>query len=175
MLKNCPIEFYNNCTQAMLQCHRCSAGNPRATALRYEPTVDLGQHPITVKPTSTELTPTKDIAKSVQVRKALKGERRQIDRVNRAVGHTAAQATKGSGRVNHDGDAAHLGFKVERKHRFNSGSVTVTKQELTKGALQGIDIFEIYLAQSGETHYVLTEAVYLEFIKHYAAQIERQD
>jgi hypothetical protein len=154
----------------MLECNRCSAGNCRARTLRYEPIVDLGTHPINAE---LKLKPVvhKDIARSTQVRQALKGERRQIDRVNRQLGQAhLAQATKGSGRINHDGDAKHLGYQVERKHRFNSGSVSVSKHELDKGVVQDIDIFEIYLALRGETYYVLRESVYLEFLQ-YAAQI----
>jgi hypothetical protein len=171
-MKNCPINFYNNCSNAMLMCHKCAAGNCRRTTLFYTPKEDIGEHPITFKKEVEK--PKKDLAKSRLVKKALKGEQKQIDKINSQIPGTA-RATLASGRVRHDGDALHLDLRVERKHRKYYRSVTVSATELAKGRKDAIDVFEIFLEDAGRTYYVMPEDTYINLLSAHVKALRRVD
>lgn len=165
MPKNCPAKFYNNCLNSQRHCVRCSAFNSGASKLYYEFVEDLGEHPHKIYLDSIPEV-AKDGIKSKLIKRSFKGESTQTKKVAK---HLLASLTAGSGRINHDGDAKHLNtFRVEHKERFKSNSLNVSSAELSKGASQKIDIFEIHLVQPDQTYYVLTEKTYLELLSAYA-------
>ncbi len=101
--------------------------------------------------------PTKNERKRQEVKAALRSERAALQKI--------AKATLASGRVKHDGDGLHLqDLRVEHKLRLKSKSLTISSQELDKGKIQAIDVFEIELQQRQETYYVLPQTTYYRII-----------
>jgi hypothetical protein len=160
-MRNCPEEFYRNCSQQLTSCHVCCAGMGTVKhPHQYQPlssNPDL-LHPYT-PPAKVAKKKPKNLVKSKEVKIALKREKSSVA--------SLARSTLGSGRFRHDGDAIHLdALRVERKTRFKSRAVSVTSVELVKGKQQQIDVFEIDLPLCRETYYVLTEQTYQDLIKY---------
>ncbi len=151
-MRNCPVQFYENCENAIIKCNSCGAGNgPAKNSTLYKPieyTQELKDHPYLYK---------KNAIKSHQVKKALKEETVLANRI--------IKKTVGSGRVNGDGDFKLLGdIRMEHKKRFTSSSITVTKDEIEKGKRQGVEVWAI-TNQDKETFYVLTETMFINFLR----------
>jgi hypothetical protein len=156
-MRNCPDDFYLNCSEALIECYRCVAGlGNLSQRLRYKPINAQIEHPYTTAPAKLKV---KDLNKSRQVKTALKREQAAVPEL--------ARATLASGRLRHDGDAVHLdALRVERKTRFKSRAVSVTSKELVKGKQQQINVFEIDLPLCRETYYVLTQQTYIDLISY---------
>ena len=157
-MDRCPLENYNNCAGAVVDCYRCAAAvpDPKKRILRYDPIDPSILHPYT-----PPIKPRKIInqAKSTQVKRALKSEK--------AATLAIARTTLASGRLRHDGDALHLdSLRVERKTRFKCRAVSVTSAELVKGKQQRINVFEIDLPLCQETYYVLTQQTYQDLLSY---------
>lgn len=155
-LKNCPREYYINCSHALVHCKSCSAGKGRPTMrLMYKPINDLGPHPYSTKG--------KDRAKQKRQREAKNAEK--------VAAETIAKLTLGSGAVRGDGDFHVLeSIRVEHKDRGERNCITVTTAELKKGWAQQIQAFAITythpVTQRKRTAYVIDEELMGELLGH---------
>jgi hypothetical protein len=146
-VRNCPTHVSDNCKWRSYKCYCCLwAGKSQKDY--YDP----------IDSSLPKPTPVKGNKKSLEVKMALRSERKAIENI--------AKATLASGRIAHDGDALHLGdLRVEHKLRLKSRSVTVTSKELDKAKQQRINVFEIELQERNETYYVLDRQTYYKIIQ----------
>lgn len=155
MPKNCPIEFYSNCSNALILCNKCIAMRSSAKKLHYNPISiegNLGKHPEEGK--------SKTKARKIQKR-AVKTEQDLKNNI--------AEGTLKSGAVLGDGDLSLLNgdLKVEVKDRGNSASWNLTHKEYMKGKKQGIDAYAISAVGPDNTRrtiYMLEEGIFYNLL-----------
>lgn len=161
-LRNCPIEFYNNCQKAGSKCGKCSAGFGEETMkLFYVPiNTELSPHPYEkIHKSAKGKSANKRVrsVKSKQVRKGFQNERTQINKI--------VKATQRSGAKFGDGDFTLLDglIRGDVKTRFTRSSFTLTQAEYQEGRASGVSVWAITVNQvqlakkSATTVYVLTE------------------
>jgi hypothetical protein len=147
-LRNCPAEFYNNCSNALIKCNLCGAGSGRPVSkVLYRPVnIDnLEVHPYleVLKQEKRSLqkkqksSPCKDVVKSKQIKEALRHERTLTDNI--------IKNTRRSGAEFGDGDKSILQglIKMDDKRRFNTRSFTLSWDEYQKGLRQGLNSWSI--------------------------------
>jgi hypothetical protein len=153
-MKNCPTEFYANCSNANVKCFSCCAGRgtPKSK-LHYEPISNcesLAVHPYSV-----------DKAKQQRLKQAKAVERKVIN--------SLAKGTLRSGAAAGDGDALVLSqLGCEIKDRGERSSFNLTLTEYNKGIKQGVDIFAISIirpdTKQSERVYLLTEGLMTQLL-----------
>jgi hypothetical protein len=147
MLRNCPLEYYNNCANAGVKCRWCSAGNgPTSGQLFY----------IAVQPNPTEH-PCKPSEAKKKILKRAKATEKNVER-------EIIRGTLRSGAALGDGDHLLLGeIRQEVKDRGPRSSWNLTWPEYTKGCRQGIQAYAIsILPPEGprKTMYIMEENVF---------------
>ncbi len=149
-LRNCPPQFYENCSNAIKKCRVCSAGAGQDTnryeTLAYqpiEPSLDFYTHPQAIKVKERKR------AKEVEAREKKRNidkEKSRMSRQGRAQEKTSASRlnklvtqTVNSGATFNDGDLKALGglIQIDSKLRHIKRSFTVTWDEYTSGLQQG--------------------------------------
>ena len=146
-LNNCAPKFYQNCSNAQVQCKNCVAGSGKKD-LYYTPYANLDEeHP------ASDWKTTKLQRQKLQ---------RQAKQTENNIARTIAKKTMRSGAANHDGDLLMAeSIRVEVKRRGTRKSWNVTTEEYDKGILQGIDVFAIEIERpdtgTRQTLYCLTE------------------
>lgn len=161
-LKNCPREFYLNCSHALVHCKSCIAGGGRPTMkLQYKPINDIGAHPASTG---------KDKKKQQRLREAKLAEKRAAESI--------ARMTLASGAARGDGDYLVLdSMRVEHKDKSNQYSITVSKAEITKGWLQDIQMYAITYTHPvtlrKRTAYVMDEELLAELLGAYNERVSK--
>lgn len=158
MLRNCPLEYYNNCAVAGKDCRICSAGSgPKTNRCLYRPLVpaehDCYYHPLQQ--------PDNPIVVEKEKRKKTLRRARATER---AIEQEIIKGTLRSGAALGDGDHLLLGaIRQEVKDRGSRSSWNLTWEEYTKGCRQGIQAYAIsILPPSGprKTMYMMEEHVF---------------
>jgi hypothetical protein len=159
-LKDCPEEYYVNCTNAGLHCRRCAAGY-KGIKLLYNPLHDIGEHPWQPN---------------------LKGKKIQAraQKTERQVKEGIATATLRSGAACHDGDLKLVGdLRVEVKDRGERASFNLTLTEFNKGVRQQIDVYAISIIRPDnkkrETIYMLSENLFGALVNLIKQDLTKQE
>lgn len=164
-MKNCPIEFYSNCSEAMRSCRNCVAGTG-SKALYYKPNEDIGEHPMANW--RAERNKRSRIVKNAQA-------------TERRIAESIVKGTLRSGAVLGDGDHLLLGtIRQEVKRRGTPrSSWNVTLEEYDKGIRQGIEVFAIEIERPDthrrETLYCCTEELFTRLLAAAKAEVESND
>ena len=157
MLRNCPLEYYNNCAGAGKDCRVCSAGSGPKTKCLYQPLVppehDCYYHPLQQ--------PDNPLVIEKEKRKKILKRARATERT---VEQEIIKGTLRSGAALGDGDHLLLGsIRQEVKDRGARSSWNLSWSEYTKGCRQGIQVYAVSIQPpSGprKTMYMMEEHVF---------------
>jgi hypothetical protein len=148
-MKNCPPDFYNNCSNSIFKCNYCRAGKGKYNnQLYYNPIVNNNlEHPA--------LKITKNRTKSKESKLGRKEEQKIVQ--------SLIKQTINSGSIFNDGDISVGDIKLDSKKRMNSVSFTITKAEYTKGISQNLDGW-IITNKDNVRLYALTEKAFIKLV-----------
>lgn len=153
-LFNCPLEYYNNCSNRIKRCNNCLAGKG-STKLYYDPIsldyseLSLRNHPSYI-PKQKKLI---DKAKSKQIKQSYQHES--------VIQEKLIKKTLRSGAVFGDGDLKALDdfLQIDVKKRFNTTSLGITEAEFNKGKNQGTNVWTV-TNKNDKTVVIMTEEVF---------------
>lgn len=172
---NCPVDYYDNCLNALKKCVYCCAGQGTSVSkLYYVPKLKdecLAYHPeqdkINQKKRKERQQKTqKKLQRASPSKRGYQQEIKIVKQLNNKVNRRidVIKKTVASGRIYHDGDHSLLDglIRSDSKLRLKSESFTVTKEEYQKGLTQ--DINQWIITNPLGTVYVLTEELYCELL-----------
>jgi hypothetical protein len=181
---NCPVDYYDNCVNALKKCNLCCAGEGNQLSKLYYVPI-LNDECFKFHPQQEIINQRKREEKQQKAQKKLQRASpskrgyqqeniivKQLNtKVNRKI--NVIRKTAASGRLNKDGDHSLLNglIRSDLKLRLNSESFTVSKEEYQKGLTQ--DINQWIITNPLGTVYVLTEELYCELLAriHYNDEI----
>lgn len=149
MLKNCPQDYYDNCTNAVIHCKHCSAGSGSSiNKLKYQPAdtnLPIRSHPA--------YNLNKKVTKQGKYSKSGR-------RTEHKITQNLIQKTINSGALLGDADIKVGNLKLDIKKRHNTNSFTLTTSEYKQGLTKDYHGW-IIENKNGERVYILREDVLL--------------